>query len=46
MKDLKAVSTSKNQIKKWIPKDCPCRLCNICCTSRPFVEASEIVCVL
>ena len=26
-KDLKALSTFKNQIKKWIPKDCPCRLC-------------------
>ena len=26
MKDLKALSTLKNQIKKWIPKDCPCRL--------------------
>ena len=27
MKDLKALSTFKNQIKKWIPKDCPCSLC-------------------
>ena len=23
MKDLKTLSTFKNQIKKWIPKDCP-----------------------
>ena len=29
MKDLKALSTFKNQIKKWMPKDCPCRLCKI-----------------
>ena len=29
MKDLKAVSTFKNQIKKWIPKDCPCCLCKV-----------------
>ena len=28
-KDLKALSTFKNQIKKWIPKDCPCRLCKV-----------------
>ena len=28
MKDLKNLSTFKNEIKKWIPKDCPCRLCN------------------
>ena len=29
MKDLKALSTLKNQIKKWIPKNCPCRLCKV-----------------
>ena len=29
MKDLKALSTFKNQIKKSIPKDCPCRLCKV-----------------
>ena len=29
MQDLKALSTFKNQIKKWIPKDCPCRLCKV-----------------
>ena len=29
MKDLKTLSTFKNQIKKWIPKDCPCRLCKV-----------------
>ena len=29
MKDLKAVSTFKNQIKKRIPKDYPCRLCKV-----------------
>ena len=26
MKDLKIISTFKNQIKKWIPKDCPSHL--------------------
>ena len=26
IKDLKTLSTFKNQIKKWMPKDCPCRL--------------------
>ena len=29
MKDLKALSTFKNQIKKWIPKDCPRCLCKV-----------------
>ena len=29
MKDLKALSIFKNQIKKWIPKDCLCRLCKV-----------------
>ena len=28
-KDLKDLSTFKNQIKKWIPKDCQCRLCKV-----------------
>ena len=27
VKDLKVLSTFENQIKKWIPTDCPCRLC-------------------
>ena len=29
MKDLKSLSTFKNQIKKWIPKDCLRRLCKV-----------------
>ena len=29
MKDLKTLSTFKNQIKNWIPKDCLCRLCKV-----------------
>ena len=29
MKDLKALSTFKNKIKKWIPKGCPCHLCKV-----------------
>ena len=29
MKDLKLISTFKNQIKKWIPKDCPSLLCKV-----------------
>ena len=29
MKDLKALSTFKNQINKWIPKECPCYLCKV-----------------
>ena len=29
MKDLKALSIFKNQIKKWRPKACPCRLCKV-----------------
>ena len=29
MKDLKAPNTFKNQIKKQIPKDCPCHLCKV-----------------
>ena len=27
IKDLKTLNTFKHQIKKWISKDCPCRLC-------------------
>ena len=29
VKDLKALSTFKNQIKKWIQKDRPCHLCKV-----------------
>ena len=29
MKDLKALSIFKNQIKTWIPKDRPCHLCKV-----------------
>ena len=29
MKDLRTLSTFKNQIKKSIPKDCPYRLCKV-----------------
>ena len=33
MKDLKALSTFNNQIKKWIPKNCPCYLLFLFCRS-------------
>ena len=36
MKDL---STFKNQIKKWIPKDCPCGMCSIWSTSWLFCRS-------
>ena len=29
MKDLKSLSTFKNQIKNWIPKDCLRHLCKV-----------------
>ena len=29
IKDLKTLSTFKHQIRKWITKDCPCRLCKV-----------------
>ena len=29
MKDFKVLSAFKNQIKKWIPKGCSCRLCKV-----------------
>ena len=29
LKDLRGPSTFKNQIKKWIAKVCPCRLCEV-----------------
>ena len=29
IKDLKNLSTFKHQIRKWITKDCPCRLCKV-----------------
>ena len=38
MKDLKTRSTFKNQIKKWIPKDCPCRLCKVYVTQVGFLQ--------
>ena len=37
MKDLKTLSTFKNQIKNWIPKDCPCRLCKVCVAQVGFL---------
>ena len=37
LKDLKALSTFKNQIKKWIPKGCPCRLCKVYVTQISFL---------
>ena len=51
MKDLKALSTFKNQIKKWIPKEMDTYLSvpsvqSVCSTSWFFVEACEIVCFL
>ena len=27
LKSLDSLDTFKNRIKRWIPKDCPCRLC-------------------
>ena len=38
VKDLKALSTFKNQIKKWIPKDCPCRLCKVYVAQVGFLQ--------
>ena len=38
MKDLKALSTLKNQIKKWIPKNCPCRLCKVYVAQVGFLQ--------
>ena len=37
MKDLKILSTFKDQIKKWIPKDCLCRLCKVYVTQVGFL---------
>ena len=45
MKDLKALSTFKNQIKKWIPKSVS-SVQSICSTSWLFAEASDIFCFL
>ena len=41
MKDLKTLSTFKNQIKKWIPKDCPCRLCKVYEAQVGFLKVSR-----
>lgn len=38
MKDLKAPNTFKNQIKKQIPKDCPCHLCKSICSTGWFLQ--------
>ena len=38
MKDLKALRTFKNQIKKWLPKDCPCRLCQVYVAQVGFLQ--------
>ena len=37
MKDLKTLSTFKNQIKNWIPKDCWCHLCKVCVAQVGFL---------
>ena len=36
--DFKALGTLKNQIKKWIPKDCPCRLCKVYVAQVDFLQ--------
>ena len=47
IKHLKTLSTFKNQIKKWIPKDCKCRLCEVYVAQVGFfVEASKTVYLL
>ena len=47
MNDLKALCTFKNQIKKWIPKECLCHLYKVYVAQVGFfVEASEIVSLL
>ena len=47
IKYLKTLSTFKNQIKKWIPKDCKCRLCKVYVAQVGFfVEASKTVYLL
>ena len=38
MKDLKALSIFKNQIKKWRPKACPCRLCKVYVAQVGFLQ--------
>ena len=38
MKDLKAPNSFKNQIKKQIPKDCPCHLCKSICSTGWFLQ--------
>ena len=38
MNDFKALGTLKNEIKKWIPKDCPCRLCKVYVAQVDFLQ--------
>ena len=38
MNDLKTISTFKNQIKTWITKDCPCRLCKVYVAQVGFLQ--------
>ena len=44
MKKFKALSTFKNQIKKWIPRLSVPSMQSICSGGWLFVEASEIAC--
>ena len=37
MKDLNALSAFENQIKKWIPKNCPCHLWKVYATQVGFL---------
>ena len=39
-KDLKTLGTVNNQIKKLIPKGCPCRLCKIYVAKLAFCRSS------
>ena len=37
IKEASSLSTFKNKVKKWIPQNCPCRLCKIYIAQVEFI---------
>ena len=41
MKGLTSLKSFQNEIKKWIPKNCPCRLCKTYVTGLGYVVVTD-----
>ena len=41
IKDSESLDTFKSKIKKWIPSECPCRLCKKSTASRIYLSSEN-----